>query len=567
MHVLLRGDLTQRLRLASGLVLFAFVLTHFVNHALGLIGVDAMLAMQQWRTAITRSVPGSLILAAAILVHAGLALYRIARRSTLAMPAWEAVQIASGLAIPYLLVQHVVFNRGANLAAGTVDDYRYELASLWPAFAWTQAVLLVIVWVHAMVGLHYWLRLDARYRAIQPLFVAAAVALPILALAGFLSAGREMAARLGEPGAREALMAAAQPPDAATAAWLTSLKHTLQAGFYALAAAAIALPVSAMTWRATTTRLGIAYVGGPTVRSACGPTLLEISRANGVPHASVCGGRARCSTCRVHVGRGRASLPPPRAAEAETLASVGAPAGVRLACQIRPPVDLVVHRLVAPGLSPGRPFAPGASEQGTERDLVVLFFDLRGFTALSENRLPYDVVFLLNGLFTAVSAEIVRHGGRIDKYMGDGLMAVFGIDRDIEVAAADALAAVVAIDHALEGFSLSYRGEIGQTLRCAMGLHLGTLVVGRIGSPERAETTVIGAAVNAASRLESLAKERNAQLAVSGEVLAAGRVSKADLAIESVAVRGFSEAISVAIVRQARDLAAKIGADDATTHA
>jgi len=559
MHVLLRGTRTQQLRLASGLVLATFVVTHFANHALGLVSLDAMLAMQGWRTAATRSVPGAFLLMAAFVVHISLALWKLSRRATVTMPVWEALQIATGLAVPYLLLQHVMFNRGANLASGTRDTYAYELSQLWPGFAWDQVILLAIVWVHVVIGLHYWLRLDRHYRRAFPLLVALATALPILAVAGFVVAGREMADRLAEPGAREALMLAARPPDGATSAWLDGLKSTLRAIFYSAAALALAFPLAAMALRAARARIAISYVAGPLVRAVPGPTLLEISRMNGVAHASVCGGRARCSTCRVHVGD--SDLPPPEAAEADTLASVGAPRGVRLACQIRPTRDSTVWRLVTPvGAADqhGRDDAHGhglGHGQGRESAMAVMFFDLRDFTTITEKKLPYDTVFLLNGLFGAVAAAVEQHGGRVDKYMGDGLMAVFAGDGAIDRACADAIAAAIDIDLALDRFSSAYQGEVGQALRCAIGVHSGTLVAGRIGSPRTAAMTVVGPVVNAASRLETMAKDWDVQLAVSRGVLAAAGYDAAGLVGDTLHVRGFSDAIDVVLVERARHLA------------
>ena len=94
MNAPLRGDLLQRLRLISGLVLFAFAGTHFLNHAVGLYGLEAMHEMEIWRTTVTRSWPGSILLGAALVTHLSLGLYKLAMRSTLRMPTWEAVQIA-----------------------------------------------------------------------------------------------------------------------------------------------------------------------------------------------------------------------------------------------------------------------------------------------------------------------------------------------------------------------------------------------------------------------------------------------------------------------------------------
>ena len=348
MHALARGDLLQRLRLATGLILFTFAATHFLNHALGLVSLEAMHAMQDWRKAVTRTWPGSIVLLGAFVTHIALAFYKISLRLTWKLPFWEAAQIVSGFSIPLLLLTHVIFNRGAASLAGTDDTYAFELANIWPGLALEHAALLLCVWVHGCVGIHYWLSLAPWYAQARQILFALAVALPVTALAGFSVAGRQVAAQIAEPGALERLQAATRAPDAAMVARLVTLRDRLQHTFLALLGLALLVPVVRIVRRATGARVEVTYRGGPTVRVAPGPTLLEISRMKDVPHASVCGGRARCSTCRVGVESGLGDLPPPAAAEAMTLAGINAPAHVRLACQIRPQHDITVTRLVAP---------------------------------------------------------------------------------------------------------------------------------------------------------------------------------------------------------------------------
>ena len=186
----------QRLRLASGLVLFTFAATHFLNHALGLVSLDAMQAMQDWRKVVTRSWPGSGVLLGAFVIHIVLALYKIVARLTWKLPFWEAAQIATGLSIPLFLITHVVFNRGAASLAGTDDTYAFELANIWPGLALEHSALLLCVWVHGCIGMHYWLSLAPWYPRVRQVLFALAVALPVTALAGFSVAGRQVAAQM-----------------------------------------------------------------------------------------------------------------------------------------------------------------------------------------------------------------------------------------------------------------------------------------------------------------------------------------------------------------------------------
>ena len=349
MHIYFRGDDLQKLRLLSGLVLLAFAGTHFLNHALGLVSLEIMHQAQAWRTAITRSLPGSLVLLAALLTHAGLALYKTAQRTTWRMPPWDFVQIATGLAIPFLLLPHIVNTRVAHMVFGVEDSYLYELKRLWPASAWQQSTLLVLVWSHGCIGLHHWLRLDERYRRLRPLLGGIAIALPVLALAGFVIGGQTTAEIMSDAEALAALKVRSHWPNEVAGAALEQWRTLARLAFAGLALAVLLMPV--WRWWRSDRHPGaprISYVGGPTVAIEPGQTLLEASRAAGVSHASVCGGRARCSTCRVRIEHGGESLPPPHGAEAVTLRAIGAPPDVRLACQVRPTADLTVALVSAP---------------------------------------------------------------------------------------------------------------------------------------------------------------------------------------------------------------------------
>ena len=236
MHVLWRGDTLQRLRLVSGLILFTFAATHFINHALGLISIDMMQVVQQWRWAITRSWPGTIVLLAALLTHASLGLYKLAGRATLRLPRWELVQILLGISIPFLLLPHIVNTRIAHVYFGVNDIYVYELARLWPASAIIQSLLLVIVWVHGCMGIHFWLRLYPPYRRVFPLLVTLAVIIPLAALGGFAVAGSNVAAAIEVPSVLANLKVLTRWPDATAGEMLVWLRNLARIEFGAVLA-------------------------------------------------------------------------------------------------------------------------------------------------------------------------------------------------------------------------------------------------------------------------------------------------------------------------------------------
>ena len=365
MHIYLRGDGLQKLRLASGLVLFLFAATHFINHALGLVSLEVMHQVQDWRKLVTRSWPGTILLALAALTHVGLALWKIARRSTWRMPPWEAAQILVALAIPFLLIPHVMFTRVAASKFGVDDTYSYELVWLWPAYAVTQSVLLVLVWAHGCIGLHYWLRLSGGYRRIAPWMLIPALAVPTLALAGYMAAGEATVEIMSDEAVLEAMKERSRWPQDEAVAYMFNVGQRLRYAFAGL----LVLVAGAYLWRqsqlrqraeaevpkpssdpilALTEATGISYHDGPTVDLIPGMTLLEVSRANRIPHASVCGGRARCGTCQVRVLAGLAELPVPALAEIAVLKSIEAEPDIRLACQCRPTAPVTISVLFRP---------------------------------------------------------------------------------------------------------------------------------------------------------------------------------------------------------------------------
>jgi adenylate cyclase len=143
---------------------------------------------------------------------------------------------------------------------------------------------------------------------------------------------------------------------------------------------------------------------------------------------------------------------------------------------------------------------------GINQTITILFADIRGFTAISEHAAPEKIVSLLNRYFSAMTDIIFAHGGTLDKYLGDGLMALFGAPTATPEDAANALNAAVAMQRRLLGINAELRKEGLSEVGVGIGLHTGEVIVGYIGSERRSEYTAIGDAVNTASRLESNAK-------------------------------------------------------------
>jgi adenylate cyclase len=307
----------------------------------------------------------------------------------------------------------------------------------------------------------------------------------------------------------------------------------------------------ARDWLIRHRAIRVVYPDGRTISIQPGSTILEASRIGNIPHAAVCGGRGRCSTCRVRILAGDATLPPPSTEELRVLARVGAAPGTRLACQARPQGYVKVVPLLAPGASARQAQARDDFHSGKEREIAVLFADIRGFTQFSEQRLPYDVVFLLNRYFRAMGEAVIAAGGHLDKFIGDGVMALFGVDGKGGNAAAQALDAARRMSINLADMNASFGEELKAPLRIGIGIHYGPAIVGEMGFGTIHTLTAVGDTVNTASRLETATKELNCQLVISETVLRAAELPEALGRMHEIELRGRTATLHVCAIKNA----------------
>jgi adenylate cyclase len=349
-------------------------------------------------------------------------------------------------------------------------------------------------------------------------------------------------------------MAAIGPPDRQDAARLiataAAVRWTVVGGV--LATLAARLLCGYVRRRRGVVR--VAYPDGQVLSILPGLTLLDASRSHGIPHASVCGGRGHCSTCRVRVTAGAEDLPAASAEEQRVLDRIGAPPRVRLACQTRPVRDVSVIPLLPPTANSHDGQARPAYLRGEEREIVILFADLRDFTRFSEQKLPYDVVFVLNRYFASMGSAVSDAGGRLDKFIGDGVMALFGVDRPVAEAARQALTAARLMGERLDMLNESLQTELAEPLRIGIGIHVGPAIIGEMGYGAATSLTAVGDSVNTASRLEAATKEYAAQLVLSEAVADRAGIDLTAFPSHEIGVRGRSETITARVVARARDL-------------
>ena len=546
----------RRIRLITGLVLFVYVTTHLLNHALGVISLAAMEEGRVWFLAAWRGPIGTIALYGSLLAHLLLALYAIYERRTLRMSPGEMAQLGLGLAIPILLAEHIVGTRLASVMAGATDSYSAVLLIHWKidrSNIVVQTAALLAAWAHGSIGMHYWLRLKPWYRSYVWLLYGAAILVPVLALLGYVAGGREVLA--ADQAWQRAVYEAYARADPATVARLHDVIVSIWVGVPTLFVLALLARVVRSVVEQRLGMVRITYPGGRTIAAAAGESILDVSRRIGYPHASVCGGRGRCSTCRVRILRGMDMLPPPTPAEQRVLDRIGKPHNVRLACQTRPKGDVEMLPLLPANATAAEGFARPAHLQGEEREIAILFADLRSFTQFAEKRLPYDVVFVLNRYFANMGEAVGTSGGHLDKFIGDGVMALFGIDGDPIRGCRQSLLAARTMAEKLKELNSTLSAELPEPLRIGIGVHVGPAIIGEMGYGPATHLTAIGDSVNTASRLETLTKEFKAQLVVSEDVALRAGVDLSRYPSHDIEVRGRAEPVRVRVVVDALTLA------------
>jgi class 3 adenylate cyclase/hemoglobin-like flavoprotein len=264
----------------------------------------------------------------------------------------------------------------------------------------------------------------------------------------------------------------------------------------------------------------VEYAGEKIASAVPLQTILDVSLQNNIPHVCVCGGIGKCSTCRVIVLEGLGQCLPRNQVEARMARLKGFSSEVRLACQTRVMGPVILKRLVHDEVDVQNAADVGSDYAGREMPLAVMFVDIKGFTPFAESNLPYDVVHALNRYFDVVGEAVDARGGYIDKYIGDGVMVLFGLDRARGThPCVDAVEAAFAALSGMRAVNTYLQAHLNRTFQLAIGIHYGHAVVGEVGYKLKRQFTAIGDVVNTAARLEEEAKRHGVWLFVTEEVL------------------------------------------------
>lgn len=557
----MRGISLRQVRLASGVVLFAYLVSHFLNHALGNISLEALAVGAYWHVAFWQFLPVTILFYTACVVHTALGIWALYERRQFRWKAIEPLQLVLGLSVPMLIIGHVIGIRLGQTLFGHERLYPQVLFLYWiwaPYRIWLMLVVMTIAWVHGCIGLYFWLRMRAFYKRAAPFLLAAAVLIPTLSMLGFYQSGR-MVIDIDSVEWRAETQSESQIGTRAEAQALERITDYFLFGYFGL----IAIALLARAARAVNERrhgmINLSYGNGRTVRVPRGLSVLEASLRNNVPHASVCGGRARCSTCRIRIIGDHNDVPEPSQREAFVLGRVGTPdPSIRLACQLRPTRDISFFQLFLPHTMSTDGHDSNPTRIGQERYLVNMFVDMRGSTRMAEKRLPFDTVFIVNRFLGAVSQAVLASGGMPNQFVGDGMLALFGLSTTRQEACRQALRAAAMIAANVDELNKFLEHDLREPIRFGIGINGGEVIVGDIGYRDHMVFTALGDAVNVAARLQDMTKSLACEVVVSDEVRATAGVAADALPQHDVEIRGRNEPMIVRAVADARKLPALV---------
>jgi adenylate cyclase len=538
-----RGIGVRQVRLTCGLTLFAYLISHFLNHALGIISPEALTVGAIYHTTFWQYPPIALIFYSAAIVHMSLGIWSLYERREFHWRGIEPLQLVLGLCIPVMIISHIIGIRLSQTLFDTEKLYPQVLYVNWVASSgrlWLMLAVLNVAWIHGCIGLYLWLRLKPLFKATAPFWLACAVVLPTLAMIGFYQGGRTVEQQSqSQQWQADNLM----PPHADTAPhqeFLDQVVTYFLAGYLGLLGLMIVGRGARLLHERRGGLIRLSYDDGRTIRVPRGLTVLEASIRNRVPHASVCGGRARCSTCRIRVTSGLDALPPPSKREAFVLDRVGAaddPA-IRLACQLRPTSDISFVRMFVPQVSATDPRRANPLRTGQERYLVSMFIDMRGSTKLAEKLLPFDTVYVVNQFLNVVSQAVTASGGQPNQLYGDGQLALFGLTTDPQTACRQALRAAARLAADVDDLNQVLVHDGREPIRFGVGIHGGVVIVGDIGNSDHMVFTALGDAVNVAARLQDMTKVLGCETILSEEVHQRAALPPNALPAQDAVIRG-----------------------------
>ena len=536
--------IVRRSRTISGCILFFYVFTHLLNHSLGLISLDTMeqgraIFLRFWRHDVL-----FYVLYGALSIHFLLGVYALARRRSFRMSRKEWIRNSCAILIPFFLASHLSVTLWGSRFLGLNDSYAFMIIStyIFDPFGYIiLGLMLMLVWTHGSIGIIGLIEFREFYSKRRGLFQGLILGLPLIAYGGYIRASIELSEASQSNPITILELISNSNFTAEIGEKIVSLSDLLQFLVYPiLLSLFVAFYFIRNLLEKRFNSIQVQYTDGTNINVSRGSSLLEASHKAGRYHESVCGGRGRCTTCRVRVTSSLGELPKPNKIEQSVINRLNFDQSLRLACQLRPETDIEINPLIklVNHDKQNLRFSNQENLSGIEKETVIMFCDLRGFTRLSDGKMPFDVVFILNKYFKLVTDAVEENKGRIDKFIGDGVMAIFDKDTTISKNCKNALKGAAMITTYLNDLNDELSTEDIEPLRLGIGIHSGNAIIGKMGYGEASTDTAIGDTVNVASRLEQLTKDYSCQLMFSSTVAENAELDKTKLNSVKTKIRG-----------------------------
>lgn len=536
--------IVRRSRTISGCILFFYVFTHLLNHSLGLISLDTMeqgraIFLRFWRHDVL-----FYVLYGALSIHFLLGVYALARRRSFRMSRKEWIRNSCAVLIPFFLASHLSITLWGSRFLGLNDSYAFMIIStyIFDPFGYIiLGLMLMLVWTHGSIGIIGLIEFREFYSKRRGLFQGLILGLPLIAYGGYIRASIELSEASQSNPITILELISNSNFTAEIGEKIVSLSDLLQFLVYPiLLSLFVAFYFIRNLLEKRFNSIQVQYTDGTNINVSRGSSLLEASHKAGRYHESVCGGRGRCTTCRVRVTSSLGELPKPNKIEQSVINRLNFDQSLRLACQLRPETDIEINPLIklVNHDKQNLRFSNQENLSGIEKETVIMFCDLRGFTRLSDGKMPFDVVFILNKYFKLVTDAVEENKGRIDKFIGDGVMAIFDKDTTISKNCKNALKGAAMITTYLNDLNDELSTDDIEPLRLGIGIHSGNAIIGKMGYGEASTDTAIGDTVNVASRLEQLTKDYSCQLMFSSIVAENAELDKTKLNSVKTKIRG-----------------------------
>ena len=536
--------IVRRSRTISGCILFFYVFTHLLNHSLGLISLDTMeqgraIFLKFWRHGVL-----FYMLYGALSIHFLLGVYALARRRSFRMSRKEWIRNFCAILIPFFLASHLSVTLWGSRFLGLNDSYAFMIIStyIFDPFGYIiLGLMLLLVWTHGSIGIIGLIEFREFYSKRRGLIQGLILGLPLIAYGGYIRASIELSEASQSNPITILELISNSNFTAEIGEKIVSLSDLLQFLVYPiLLCLFVAFYFIRNLLEKRFNSIQVQYSDGTSINVSRGSSLLEASHKAGRYHESVCGGRGRCTTCRVRVTSSLGELPKPNKIEQSVINRLNFDQSLRLACQLRPETDIEINPLIklVNHDKQNLRFSNQENLSGIEKETVIMFCDLRGFTRLSDSKMPFDVVFILNKYFKLVTDAVEENKGRIDKFIGDGVMAIFDKDSTISKNCKNALRGSAMITTFLNDLNDELSNEDIEPLRLGIGIHCGNAIIGKMGYGEASSNTAIGDTVNVASRLEQLTKDYSCQLMFSTTVAENAELDKTKLNSVKTKIRG-----------------------------